>query len=67
MSNIGASGYSAAVYTVNGYGSDIWNASDFFHFTYLPLTGDATITAKVVSQSNTGSSAKSGRDDPRQS
>ena len=60
VSNTGASGYAAGVYTVNGYGSDIWNASDFFHFTYLPLTGDGTITAKVLTQANTGSSAKAG-------
>jgi autotransporter-associated beta strand protein len=61
-SNIGASGFSNGVYTVDGYGSDIWGTSDQFHFTALPVTNSGTITivAEVASLSNTGGWAKGG-------
>ena len=55
-------GYQAAsgAYTIEGSGSDIWNASDAFHFVYQSLSGDGVITARVASQQNTNASAKSG-------
>ena len=40
-------------YTVKGSGVDIWGAADSFHYAYLPLTGDGSITAHVAGQQNT--------------
>ena len=51
---------SGSTYTVNGSGSDIWNAADAFQFVSQPLTGDGSITARVVSQTNTNVWAKAG-------
>ena len=47
-------------YTVNGSGADIWNTADAFQFDSEPLSGDGSITARVVSQTNTNSWAKAG-------
>ena len=41
-------------YEIAGSGADIWGSSDQFHYVYKELTGDATITARVVSN-GTGS------------
>ena len=60
VSNTGAGGFSNGVYTINGYGNDIWNTSDQFHFTSIPVTGNVTIVAEVASQSDTGGWAKAG-------
>ncbi|HUO68864.1 MAG TPA: GDSL-type esterase/lipase family protein, partial [Gammaproteobacteria bacterium] len=46
--------------TVNGSGNDIWDAADAFQFDFESLTGDGTITARVVSETNTDPWAKSG-------
>jgi chitodextrinase/regulation of enolase protein 1 (concanavalin A-like superfamily) len=56
----GSYSLSGATYTVNGSGGDIWNAADAFQFVSQPLTGDGSITARVVSQSNTDPWAKAG-------
>jgi autotransporter-associated beta strand protein len=50
----------SGVYTITAGGSDIWNTSDQFHFTAVPLAGNGTITARVVSETNTSSWAKAG-------
>jgi regulation of enolase protein 1 (concanavalin A-like superfamily) len=42
-------GYSNGTFTVNGAGAQIYGTSDAFHFVYQPLSGDGTITARVVS------------------
>ena len=47
-------------FTVEGSGSDIWNASDEFHFVYQTLTGDGVIIAHVASLTDTGAWAKVG-------
>lgn len=47
-------------YTVNGAGSDIWNAADQFQFVYKSLTGDGAIIARVDSLENTDVWAKAG-------
>ncbi len=39
----------AGAYTVTGNGADIWGATDQFHYLYRQLTGDGSITARVVS------------------
>jgi predicted phage tail protein/regulation of enolase protein 1 (concanavalin A-like superfamily) len=35
--------------TVSAAGADIWSTADQFRFTHKPLTGDGTITARLVS------------------
>jgi hypothetical protein len=58
----GSSSYNAGsdVYTVSGGGSDIWNASDQFHYLSKDLTGNASIIARVTSVQNTNTWAKAG-------
>ena len=52
--------YANGVFTVNGGGSDIWGSTDQFNYVSQPLTGNASIVARVTSQSNTDGWAKSG-------
>jgi hypothetical protein len=56
----GSASYNSGTFTVSGGGSDIWGTSDQFHYTYEPLTGDATLTAHITSQVNSDGWAKSG-------
>lgn len=50
-----------ATYTVNGGGTDIWDASDKFQFASQTLTGtSATAIVRVTSLSNTNSWSKTG-------
>jgi beta-glucanase (GH16 family) len=56
----GSSNFDGLTWTINGSGSDIWNASDQFHFTSQTFTGDVTITARVDNLLNTGTYAKVG-------
>ncbi len=57
----------SGTYTVTGDGADIWDAADQFHYVYRRLTGDGSITARVVSTgTGTNTWAKGGvmiRDD----
>jgi regulation of enolase protein 1 (concanavalin A-like superfamily) len=46
--------------TVRGSGADIWGGADSFHFAYQPLNGAGTLTARVVSITNTNGWAKAG-------
>ena len=41
-------------HTVVGNGADIWAANDEFRFTHQQLTGDGTITARLVTFTGTG-------------
>ena len=56
----GSHSESSGTFTVNGSGADIWSTADEFHFVRQSLTGDGTITARVVSLENTNSFAKAG-------
>ncbi len=58
--SVGATGYNGTTgaYTVISTGSDIYGTSDQLRFSYLSLTGDGSIVAKV-NQQNTGN-VKSG-------
>ncbi len=56
----GSASYASGVFTVNGGGSDIWGSSDQFNYVSQSLTGDASIVARVTSQSNTDGWAKAG-------
>jgi len=62
VSNVGAAAYNgvAGDYAVVSSGSDIGGVSDQFRFTYMPLTGDGSITALVASEQDTASNAKAG-------
>ena len=46
--------------TLTDTSDDIWNQSDDFHFDYQTLTGDGTITAKLVSQTSASTYVKAG-------
>ena len=56
----GSYSLSGSTFTVRGSGADIWNTADAFQFVSETLTGDGSITARVVSQSNTNAWAKAG-------
>lgn len=60
VSPAGSAAWAADSFTVKGSGADIWGAADAFRFVSQPLTGDATIIARVASQSNSNGWAKSG-------
>jgi regulation of enolase protein 1 (concanavalin A-like superfamily)/glucose/arabinose dehydrogenase len=47
-------------YAVNGSGNDIWGGADSFHYLYRQISGDITLTARVVSVENTDTWAKAG-------
>src|SRR5258708_5560689 len=51
---------SNGTYTVSGSGADIWGVLDQFNYAYQTASGDLTITAHVVSVTNTDVWAKSG-------
>ncbi|MHC4699731.1 MAG: MBL fold metallo-hydrolase [Planctomycetota bacterium] len=50
----------AGTYTISASGSDIWDASDQFHFAYKEITGAGTIQARVLSVGHTDDWAKAG-------
>lgn len=56
----GSASYSNGLFTVTGSGADIWGNSDSFRFAYLVVTGNCSITARVVSVSPTDPWAKAG-------
>ncbi len=56
----GSASFAGGTFTDKGAGSDIWYASDQFHFVYQPLSGNGTIVARVPSIQNTNVWAKVG-------
>jgi hypothetical protein len=48
------------VWTIEGNGADIWNNADQFRYTHLALSGDGSITARVLSIEATDVWAKAG-------
>ena len=56
----GTATYSGGTFSVQGSGSDIWNDADSFHFVYRDLSGDGSLTARVITQSYTAEWAKAG-------
>jgi hypothetical protein len=56
----GSATLSGGVFTVQGGGADIWGTSDNFNYASGSVTGNVTITARVVSQDNTNVWAKAG-------
>ena len=57
---VGNQSLSGGTWTVNAAGNDIWGASDQFHFVWQQLSADGSVSARVVSQTNTSSWAKAG-------
>lgn len=59
---IGSYDQNSGVVMLTGCGLDIWNTSDQFQFAYVPITGNVTIIARVVSIPSSGSTpnAKAG-------
>jgi phospholipase/lecithinase/hemolysin len=51
---------SNGIFTVSGSGSDIWAATDAFHYLYQSLAGDGTIIASVIGVQDTDGYAKAG-------
>jgi len=49
----GSATFANGVFMVKGAGQQIWGTADSFHFTYLFLSGDGTIVARVASISPT--------------
>jgi serine/threonine protein kinase/tetratricopeptide (TPR) repeat protein len=47
-------------YTVQGFGVDIWQRFDDFHFAYSRLKGDGSITARIESVENVNEWTKAG-------
>ena len=56
----GSASYCGGQFTINGSGSDIWGTSDAFQFvyTYLPVSTNCDIRARVANVQNTSSNAK---------
>jgi hypothetical protein len=48
----GSATFSNGTYTLTASGSDIWDPSDRFHYTYESLTGNGEIIARVVNPEN---------------
>ena len=48
------------VFTIQGSGADIWYSADEFRYVFQALTGDCSITARVLNMQNTAGWAKAG-------
>jgi regulation of enolase protein 1 (concanavalin A-like superfamily) len=60
VSLAGSASYSGGTYTVNGSGSSISGTADQFNYAYQTAGTSYTITARVVSMTNTNSGAQAG-------
>jgi uncharacterized protein YjdB len=58
----GSATQSAGTYTIKGSGADAWDVVDAFQFVYQAVTGDMTMTARIVTEQNTNTYAKVGID-----
>lgn len=47
-------------WTVQGAGNDIWDATDQFRYVWQSLPGDGSLSAQILSQTNTSDWAKAG-------
>ena len=56
----GSDSFAAGTWTISGSGRDIGGTSDQFHYVWQPMPGDGSISAQVLSQTNTNSAAKAG-------
>jgi hypothetical protein len=51
---------SNGVWTIQGSGTDLWDAADEFHIVYQPLSGDGSITTKLLGTGSGDERAKAG-------
>jgi regulation of enolase protein 1 (concanavalin A-like superfamily) len=56
----GSATFDGSTFTVNGSGSDIWNAADEFHYAFTFASGDFDIVARVASVQNINQWTKAG-------
>ncbi len=56
----GSASFAGGIYTLCGSGGDIWGTSDAFQFAAQGMSGDGTITARVLSLDFTDAWAKAG-------
>src|SRR5258708_25407383 len=65
---VGAGGsgtYANGTFTIQGAGSQIYGASDAFHFVYQPLSGDGTIVARLAGIQGNSTNGSAGGQIPR--
>jgi regulation of enolase protein 1 (concanavalin A-like superfamily) len=60
VSIAGSVSYNNGTFTVNGSGASITGTADQFHYAYQSASANYTITARVVSMTNTNSGAQAG-------
>jgi alpha-L-fucosidase len=56
----GSLSVAGSVFTLQGSGADIWYQADAFRYGFQALTGDCSITARVLNMQNTAGWAKAG-------
>jgi regulation of enolase protein 1 (concanavalin A-like superfamily) len=56
----GSGGNSGGTFFLQGSGADIWGTADAFHFVYLRLTNDCSMTARVLNLQNPTIYSKAG-------
>jgi outer membrane protein assembly factor BamB len=57
---VGDQSLSNGRWTLKGAGKDIWRAKDQFHFVWQQLSGNSTVSARLVTQEKTDPLAKAG-------
>ncbi len=57
---VGDQSLTSGTWTIQGAGNDISNNADQFHFAWQTLAADGTISAHIVTQTNTNAGAKAG-------
>ena len=62
---VGSASYASGTFTVKASGADIAGGADAFHFVYQPISGDATIVARVATLPYHERVVEGRRDDPR--
>lgn len=56
----GAFNLSSGMFTIQGSGADIWDSGDEFRYVFQALSGNCSLTARVMSMQNTAGWAKAG-------
>jgi regulation of enolase protein 1 (concanavalin A-like superfamily) len=60
VSRVGSARGDGTSWVIAASGADIWGSADAFHYAYRSLSGNGSITAQVVSMTNTNVWAKAG-------
>lgn len=56
----GGQSLTTGTWTVSGGGGDIWSTADAFHYVWQPVSTDLSISARMISETNTNAWAKAG-------